>query len=765
MLHVQGAFGGDLVLGDRSATEPVAAQIAGLLAVEAVPTAPAGLVPFRGIPGRSELEYQGDLRGLLPLEADERADDVSGTLRVLARALSYIEELHSTGRPHGDLRPDQVFRGERIVVTFPARVPDAAALLRARIVAGAPLAETAFVAPEILEGKQPTRESDAFSAAAIVHLALTGKRPHGAYVSHEAVLKRVSPWNTFADGSALTILFQAVRSALDSEPSARPTLTTLREALVAVTAAEPAAAPPKEPLAEVALAAKADEPFKPAWGPVATGLTGIDEATKKRDTPIILGCLLAVGAVLILAGALWLVAVGWDVLGVSGRFALLLLLAGGIGTAGAVLESRGYARSGFALVTLTTQLLWAVGGYVLDMNQSHEAGPWAMNAGLITLATYGLAVRRDSILLALLGTIAATVSLVCLGGAIGSGSETGPAIWCFVCAAALAGLALLGKKLSGDRASGAPAAVAALFLIVSAFLGLATYRHSHYFRGGPDENTAFSHLWPYAIVAASAGAAHQLRNVGERGYAILALGVASVLLAIVPTAEALMGGGPLHVSLYMATGIGTALIVAAFKWEPVARDDARRALAMLVGLASVVAAPGFKALERLSNVDADQELLQMLSFRTPDELLEKPLFYFSYVVGTAFVLVGLGLVFARDAEKKWPYRLLEVAGLGLFFATVTVLALARYRELLYPATIFGLGALAIAIGAKERHLVLVGIPAAFLVLNAWIQYFAKLSDALPLGLLLIGFGIGLVAGGVLLERTIRPRIQELKTWR
>ncbi len=184
--------------------------------------------------------------------------------------------------------------------------------------------------------------------------------------------------------------------------------------------------------------------------------------------------------------------------------------------------------------------------------------------------------------------------------------------------------------------------------------------------------------------------------------------------------------------------------------------------AILVGLPSVVAATGFKALAKLVDRNGDVLLREAVGL-SPPELLASPLFHLSYTLGTAVVLVGLGLLFARDAERKAPYRVLELAGLVLFFGVLTVLSLARHRELLYPALVFGGGVAAFAVGARERHVLLVVVPAAFLVLQGWIQYFAKLSD-FPLGVLLMGFGLGTLGSAVVFERKVRPRLGELGGW-
>jgi hypothetical protein len=164
-------------------------------------------------------------------------------------------------------------------------------------------------------------------------------------------------------------------------------------------------------------------------------------------------------------------------------------------------------------------------------------------------------------------------------------------------------------------------------------------------------------------------------------------------------------------------------------------------------------------------VDGDALFLEVLDPKlSPAERLEHRLFYLPYLVMTAGALVGLAVLFSRGASRKLPYRLLEVAGLLVFFGTLSVLSVARYREFLYPTVLFTGGALALAAGAYARHLLLVVVPALALVVNAWFQYFAKLTGKVPIGLLLVGFGIGIIAGGVTFEMRVRRRLSELKAW-
>ena len=64
-----------------------------------------------------------------------------------------------------------------------------------------------------------------------------------------------------------------------------------------------------------------------------------------------------VGGFFVLLGALWLAVVSWSAFGEAGRLGLLVALSAGVAVAGRVVEKRGWVRSGFALMTIATQLL------------------------------------------------------------------------------------------------------------------------------------------------------------------------------------------------------------------------------------------------------------------------------------------------------------------------------------------------------------------------------------------------------------------------
>src|SRR5579872_767257 len=161
-MAARGAFGGELEAGEHEAREVVPEAIAflvapppheaGGIAEVSPPAREAGersgggdvlveIAPHPGPPpatrGEGVLRYDGDLRGLAPLERGPEA------LRALTHAGKALRELHARGRVHGDLRPEHVWTGPRTLLSFPAR-PLGVELLRLRLRHGAEPASVAF---------------------------------------------------------------------------------------------------------------------------------------------------------------------------------------------------------------------------------------------------------------------------------------------------------------------------------------------------------------------------------------------------------------------------------------------------------------------------------------------------------------------------------------------------------------------------------------------------------------------------------------------
>jgi hypothetical protein len=474
--------------------------------------------------------------------------------------------------------------------------------------------------------------------------------------------------------------------------------------------------------------------FSVVWPYATAAAAGLVALTLRASAPVASKAALGATLLVLLMAPIW-----QAVEGPPATYALIALIAGGaLVAAGSVAPIPSEARLA-----------------ALFVGVPHIAvhGPHALTVSAVAVAFIAAGARERWSGWLVLGTLGAAVALVLWTVRIDPRSAEEGAACALGAAAVLAAIAFVGHRATGASGGGVAAGLAALAALLSFFVGLAALEH----RGA-----VFAALWSLVIAATSIGLAHVLERAGALGYARAAFGVALTVLALGPTTVALAENLE-HAYLFGASTVGAVTIVAGFQSRRLS-GPAIQSLVLMVGLASVTIAPAILALFRLCDQNGDLLFGEVLSLSlTPAERLQHRLFYLSYLVGTASALVGLGVLFSRNATSKLPYRLLEVAGLFLFFGTLSLLSLARLQELLYPTVLFAGGLVALGAGAHQRHLVLVTIPAVFLVPNMWIQYFAKLRAAnIPLGLLLVGFGIAVLVGAIVFERRVRPLLGEMK---
>lgn len=128
------------------------------------------------------------------------------------------------------------------------------------------------------------------------------------------------------------------------------------------------------------------------------------------------------------------------------------------------------------------------------------------------------------------------------------------------------------------------------------------------------------------------------------------------------------------------------------------------------------------------------------------------------------LLVVSSYVFGHAAVRKEVYRLVELAGLAQFFGAFTIASAARYDDWFYPLLCVGVAAGVLGLGVATRRATLALLASGALLTNLTIQYFAKLRDVFPTAVLVMGFGIVLLAGGVLYERRVRHLLPQLRSW-
>lgn len=690
-------------------------------------------------------------------------------LTALARAGRCLAHLHSRGLVHGDVRSEMLWIGEAGAVTLlvPALASAPGAALRARLhPGGASAAAVGFAAPEAVAAYEATPATDVYGLAAVVYSTLTGYAPLGQV--------NLRPFAAGPDGA----LGQCVEEALNQVPALRPSM----EALTATLAAAEALA--------------TDAPLSPAYRATPSGAGSAAEASAVRAratemSPVLLLVLIA-GGFCAFVGAVLLVVAGWDVVGEYGRVALLgalsalswgagsvaarrgmetgatvgrglacvfatvavsyafalmhdpgrlaLLIALTVGSlwGGSVVERRSAPLGGAALVALGSQLLWTVGAQIIHMTDVRsDAGPVSALGAVVAATTFGLAIGRRSGPFGVLAALDAAVFFTALGEFLKSGTVMGPPGYALAVAGGYSLLAMVAAWRDAKPAAGPMAVGAVGAAALSTMAGLWVLRE-HWSTHG-----LLGAAWPFIVAAA---AATLLRAPAPVRAA--AAFTAGSIVALAPTAEALLRDERAFTLGAVAAG-AIVLLAALLRPELRARDDAR-VEAVLAGLFGVMAAADlrvFHAIDRSTGPDwlgshgADWALMGAVS---------AGLLALSYAVT------------ARVGRAR--YRLLEVAALAQLFGLLTLQTLATRSELQPAALALAASAALLTLGVVTRRAAVLVISVGALILNLWIQYFVRLLPVFPLSVRLVGFGVGLLVGGVLYEQQVRHRLAQLRDW-
>jgi hypothetical protein len=656
-------------------------------------------------------------------------------MAAIAAAAVAVKALHEEGRAHGDVRPGSIWSGpDGISLLTPAQPVDGAALLSARLREGASPIAVAFAAPEVASGGPQTPASDVYGLAAAAYWTLCGEAPLG----------RKGPGQVTKGIPSRAA--QTLTAGLRSAPDERPTISDLAAALAA--AAEALIDLP-EPVARV--------DGEPA--PVKADGTQMSA---------LLIMVLILGGSFVFCGALGLVIAGWGTLNGAVQFLLLGGFTGGIWGGGVLLERRGFSRSGFTLVILGSQLLWVNLAHLLDLSDLDDSGPWAIGAAAISALVFWVAVRRDSAVFGVFTAIGFMVSLVALGDYLSSGSEYGALVFTTGVALVYAAGAALGHRLARRPAVlGIPLAVGAtLWVWVAGITSLVVLEHRPWRNGAYVVKTVFEMAletgWLYGLAVLALAIGWKLSAKSVRVYRILAFVAGGVTLAFGPTLQAMIENKSLpHLLWVVALGLG--ILAAAFRVKPIAEEFGLQLSAVIVGLFQALAAPFVVCLDRC--FDRNGMTLLEEALKSVGRVYETRFVYLSIPLGTSLGLVALGFLFSRDATRKASYRMLEVAGLVNFFALTTLLSLPDADDEFFYISLILAGTVgSIALGVWGRRAMHVAIASSALLLNLFIQYFAKLSEEIHWGLLALGFGIALLLLAILYERKIRHLLPKLKEW-
>jgi serine/threonine-protein kinase len=140
-----------------------------------------------------------------------------------------LDALHSEGVLHRDVKPSNVLldgEGTAALADFGlARAADSTRLTADGQILGTPH----YLAPELIEGREATRRSDVYSLGCVLYECLTGAPPFGDRRLAEIGFAHLTevprdPRELRPELSAE--IAHALRSALEKDPSARPTTAT-----------------------------------------------------------------------------------------------------------------------------------------------------------------------------------------------------------------------------------------------------------------------------------------------------------------------------------------------------------------------------------------------------------------------------------------------------------------------------------------------------------------------------------------------------------
>lgn len=709
-----------------------------------------------------DITYAADLSSASPWEAAGLPHGEA--LGQLARVGRTLAALHARGVVHGDVRPEllAVDWKKRVALLTPARASAPGAVLRARLhPGGAGPGAVAWASPEVIAGADATPASDVYGLAAVAYATLTGAAPAGQVnLQHHAAGRHGD-------------LARAIAAALDASPAARPAMDALaaaldRAAAVAAAGADAAGAPYRG-------AAPTDGPAAPP---------------ARETSPVLLLTLLG-GGLITFVGAVMLVSIGWEVAGALGRVALLAAMSAGawglgavarrydveVGVVvaraasgifatvavafafsqldepgrlallcgltvaafagGAVVERRGAPVGGAVLVGLGTQLLWAVGAQVIHMGDGlHGDGPVALLAGVVAAVTCGVALHRRSTALTAVAALDAAAFAAALGAYLHTGSVMGPPGYALAVAAGYAVLAAAAARRGPDTIAWPFALAAGVASLASAALGVDVMGDR------ADAYRTVGALWPYGVALAAVPLARGATPLG-----LTARFVAGVLVVTAPTVEALVR--ETFFTTLVAAVMGAAVLGASLTAPWLRRGSDARPEWILAGLFGMLCTPDL----RLAGVIARREYAEG----------GDPARWWALVAAVAVGLVVTGRAVTGRVGRA-NHRLLEGAGALSLLGGLTLQVLST-REPAGPAlAALGVSGALAAYGFAARRAVPLLAGAGAFVVHAWVQYFVRLADVLPTSIRLVGFGVGLLAGGVLYEQQLRPRAAALRDW-
>jgi hypothetical protein len=394
-------------------------------------------------------------------------------------------------------------------------------------------------------------------------------------------------------------------------------------------------------------------------------------------------------------------------------------------------ESLGRPRHSDLAMTAGAASLWLVGITVADAFGSVDSLELAIIGGLCWATTVGLAFIRQGTATSGAAALHLVVASAFLGEHLSTGTWYGPSLYFFAVELAFVALGLIAflrhKKLQTSH------------LCAGAFLALAStvVTLALLVKG---DHVLFGALFAY--VPSLVMLPLLLANDRDSARAQLGRAAAAAVVAM-PGIELFIRSRSLTFALCAATAsllaVGAAVLVRG--WDRVA-DGTREAL-MWIGIvvAGVVVWFGF------------------LHGAKPH--LDDAFGWVLLVAGLTSALFGLGMGAVRAGVAHDGRRLQLLAATGYL---VPFFLWSVQGDIGYVALLFLGGAALLALGVAQRHRHVVFGSASTLVLSFWLQFFLRLHDKLPIAVLLIGFGVAVLAFAVLYERRLKYLVQTVKSW-
>ncbi|MCC7072552.1 MAG: hypothetical protein IT383_14585 [Deltaproteobacteria bacterium] len=409
----------------------------------------------------------------------------------------------------------------------------------------------------------------------------------------------------------------------------------------------------------------------------------------------------------------------------------------------ALARRRGDAASEEVAIVVAGWALWVLGYFVAaEVDATGRVSPFDLFVvGTVTWTlTVALALWRRRPIVSGASPVHLGAGALFLGEHLSSGTYYGRSIYFAGVAITFAVLALTvfrGRQwLQASHVVGALVAAAVSSACSLALIPGSAWDTSQLF------GAAFAYAPSLGLIALRFDRATASRTAGSVGIAVLAL-LPSVELLLRPSSRALGA---------VAAVTGFALLAVALYVR--SEDDVER-----LSLIRTPSAHGH--LLRIATIAALLPAV-VAAFYVAGRPLAAVLPFVVLVVLPAAAAFGLGL--AAEPTRSRAARALQLAAATVFLGAFSLFSTAASRDYGHPALLLVGGAALLFFATMRRHRPIVLMSTAALVLGFWTQFFAKLHDKAPLSVLLIIFGVSLLAIGVLYETRLKRIVDNVRSW-